>query len=134
MELVPLINSLYINAWEPFHNFFRPNMKLISKTRIGSRYQKKYDEPKTPYQRLLNSGCLTKDQTEKLQKIKTTLNPITLKKEIEKKLKKVVWPAAPNGKRRRRSTPPFAPLRRAYQGPFSRSEASEKQKLYCSLN
>ena len=89
MELVPLINGLYINAWEPFHNFFRPNMKLISKTRIGSRYQKKYDEPKTPYQRLLNSGCLTKDQTEKLQKIKTTLNPITLKKEIEKKLKKV---------------------------------------------
>lgn len=89
MELIPLINDLYINAWEPFHNFFRPNMKLVSKTRIGSRYQKKYDEPKTPYQRLLNSNCLSKEQTEKLQKIKTTLNPITLKKEIEKKLKKV---------------------------------------------
>ena len=88
-ELIPLINDLHLNAWEPFHNFFLPNMKLVSKVRIGSRYQKKYDKPKTPYQRSLESDCLSKEQTEKLQKTKATLNPIALKKAIEEKLKKI---------------------------------------------
>jgi len=88
-ELVPLINDLYSNAWEPFHNFFRPNMKLVSKVRIGSRYQKKYDEPKTPYRRLLESNCLSKAEIERLQKIKASLNPITMKTVIEEKLKHI---------------------------------------------
>jgi hypothetical protein len=88
-ELVPLINDLYRNAWEPFHNFFRPNMKLISKVRIGSRYQKRYDKPRTPYERVCSSGCLNKKQITQLQQIKAKLNPLDLKMAIEEKLKKI---------------------------------------------
>ena len=54
-ELVELINDLYQNAWGPYQNFFCPAMKLKSKTRINSKYVKKYDLAKTPYQRLLES-------------------------------------------------------------------------------
>jgi hypothetical protein len=88
-ELVPFINDLYFNAWEPFHNFFRPNMKLISKVMIGSRYQKRYDKPRTPYERVCTSGCLNKKQLTQLQQIKARLNPLDLKMAIEEKLKKI---------------------------------------------
>lgn len=34
-------------------NYFLPSMKLLEKQRVGSRVHKKYDRPKTPYQRAL---------------------------------------------------------------------------------
>ena len=42
-------------------NFFQPSLKLLSKTRIGAKVTKKYDEAKTPYQRLLLSEKLSSD-------------------------------------------------------------------------
>ena len=85
-HLVAAINDLYRNAWEPFHNFFRPCMKLVSKERIGSRYRKRYDQPRTPYQRLLDSGHLTREQEEQLRRRKQRLDPFDLKSKIEDKL------------------------------------------------
>lgn len=85
-HLVAAINDLYRNAWEPFHNFFRPCMKLVSKERIGSRYRKRYDQPRTPYQRLLDSGHLTREQEEQLRRRKQQLDPFDLKSKIEDKL------------------------------------------------
>src|SRR5512138_2720271 len=40
-ELVPLINELY-RTWGLLHNFFCPNLKLLSKTRKGARTIRKY--------------------------------------------------------------------------------------------
>jgi hypothetical protein len=40
-------------------NFFQPTMKLQEKVRVGSKIHRKYDEPKTPYQRLLESGQIS---------------------------------------------------------------------------
>jgi hypothetical protein len=54
-ELIPLMNEIYSAYWNPIQNYFIPNMKLISKERIGGRVKKKYDVPKTPAQRLLLS-------------------------------------------------------------------------------
>ena len=59
---VEQINEIYINYWLPLWNFFTPVMKLKSKTRIGGRIVKEYDEPQTPFERLLNSGHLSEDQ------------------------------------------------------------------------
>ena len=86
-ELVDLINDLYKNAWGPYQNFFSPTMKLISKTRINSKYIKKYDQPKTPYQRLLESKDIPDEKKQKLTQIYNTLNPFKLKKAIEQKQK-----------------------------------------------
>ncbi|MBP6909763.1 MAG: hypothetical protein KBC18_04965 [Candidatus Saccharicenans sp.] len=59
-------------------------MKLKSKERIGSRVIKRYDSPKTLYQRLLESPSIEEEQKEKLRAIYKDLNVVKLKKEIER--------------------------------------------------
>jgi hypothetical protein len=85
-ELVPLINDLY-RTWGLLHNFFCPNLKLLSKTRKGAKIVRKYSPPQTPYQRLLESAHLSQDQKQKLQDQFKKLNPLQLKKRIEQQLK-----------------------------------------------
>jgi hypothetical protein len=86
-ELVGLANEIYQVYWNPLQNFFTPSMKLITKERDGSKVIKKYDKPKTPFQRLIESGYLTNDQTRSLVKTYNSLNPYFLKNELDKKLK-----------------------------------------------
>jgi hypothetical protein len=88
-ELVPLINELY-RTWGLLHNFFCPNLKLLSKTRKGAKTIRKYSPPQTPYQRLLESQHLSQEQKQKLQNRFQQLNPLQLKREIEQKLKLVL--------------------------------------------
>jgi len=84
--LVPLMNDIYINCWNPLHNFFLPSMKLVSKTRIGGFLKKKHDKPQTPFQRILNSADVTPEQKEELRVRLSKLNPFGLKRELENKL------------------------------------------------
>jgi len=88
-QLVPLINELY-RTWGLLHNFFCPNLKLLSKTRKGAKTIRKYSPPQTPYQRLLESKHLSPEQKQKLQNRFQQLNPLQLKREIEQKLKSVL--------------------------------------------
>jgi len=85
-QLVPLINDLY-RTWGLLHNFFCPNLKLLSKTRKGAKTVRKYSPPQTPYQRLLVSEHLSQNQKQKLQDQFQKLNPLQLKKRIEQQLK-----------------------------------------------
>jgi len=80
------MNDIYINYWNPLQNFFLPTFKLKEKIRIGSKIQKKYDKPVTPYQRLINSNTLSDKQLNALISKKKTLNPFILKKGLEEKL------------------------------------------------
>lgn len=86
-ELVPLMNEIYQKYWNPLWNFFTPVMKLKSKERVGAKIVKTYDEPKTPYQRLLMSPNLSQDQKDQLKQHMAGLNPFHLKKELDSKLK-----------------------------------------------
>lgn len=82
-----LLNEIYRDLWCPFLNFFMPTFKLIRKERIGSRIVKKYEPPKTPYERLLESQTLSHEQKEKLRAHYESLDPFELKLQIEEKLK-----------------------------------------------
>lgn len=84
---VDWMNDIYKRLWNPLWNFFTPVMKLKSKTRVGGRIIKLYDDPTTPYQRLLNSNTLSEEEIFKLQQRFKTLNPFELKKELDEKLK-----------------------------------------------
>ena len=84
-DLIPLMNEIY-EIWGKLHNYFQPQMKLISKDKIGSKVRKKYDKPKTPYQRLMECETYPEEEKEKLRKIKATLNPFILQAELQKKL------------------------------------------------
>ena len=84
---VDMMNDIYKRLWNPLWNFFTPVMKLKSKTRVGGKIIKYYDDPITPYQRLINSNTLTEEQLTKLQNQFKKLNPFELKKELDEKLK-----------------------------------------------
>jgi len=84
------INDLYRNELRLFNNFFRPVMKIISKEKINNSVcRKKYDIAKTPYQRLLESKQVSRKQKQELTEIYLSLNPVRLKKEIDRKIKKI---------------------------------------------
>ena len=85
-QLVGPMNDLYANEWSLLQNFFHPSVKLTSKERVNSKYKKKYDKPQTPYQRLMASGHITKEKKEQLTQLFNSLNPFSIKKEIEQKL------------------------------------------------
>jgi hypothetical protein len=88
-ELVQPINNLYSNQWSLYQNHFCPTMKLLEKKRINSKYRKKYEPPKTPYQRLIESTHITPEEKNKLRHCHQNLNPFILKKRIEQKLKEI---------------------------------------------
>lgn len=86
-RLVPLMNDIYKNYWNPYHNFFVPSVKLIHKERVGAKIIKKHDKPKTPYQRLMDSADVDIETKQHLKAKYDTMNPFDLKKALEKKLK-----------------------------------------------
>jgi hypothetical protein len=75
-----IISDLYRNELRSYKNFFQPVMKLSSKIRIKGRIHKKYDVPKTPYARLMESDILTEAEKKKLQEIYKRLNPADIEK------------------------------------------------------
>jgi IS30 family transposase len=86
LGLVDLMNEIYRDYWNPLHNFFLPQMQLLSKERIGSRIKKKYDFPKTPYERLKLAPNVTEDVKVRLEIRMKSLNPFDLKRGLEQKL------------------------------------------------
>jgi len=83
------LNDLYRNEWRLYKNFFIPNKKLISKKRVGAKIVKKYDVPKTPYQRLLLHEKFPKESKVKLRAFYATLNPAELRRNINRKLSRI---------------------------------------------
>jgi hypothetical protein len=86
-DLVDSMNTVYRKYFCVLQNFFIPQQKLISKVRHGSKYVKKYDVPKTPYQRLMDSSEMSTQQKNLLREKFETLNPIQLKKDVNFHLK-----------------------------------------------
>lgn len=85
-SLVEKMNAIY-KLWNELQNFFIPTMKCIEKKRDGARVVKKYDEPKTPYQRILESADVSSEAKEKLRATYQGLNPFELSKDLERSRK-----------------------------------------------
>jgi len=75
------LNELY-RRLRLYTNFFQPTMKLIEKTRIGSKVIKKYDKPLTPYRRVLACADASEKNKQALRKLYAKLNPAQLKRQI----------------------------------------------------
>ena len=63
-----------------FINFFQPTMKLLAKSRQGSKVHKRYEPAQTPYQRVMASPHVTAEDKAALY---LTLNPLALQRQIE---------------------------------------------------
>jgi len=83
-RLVELMNEIY-RVQNLIQNFFIPQYKLKSKVREGAKIKKKYDKPKTPYQRLLESN-IPEENKQKLREQYLTLSYPKLKREKEELL------------------------------------------------
>jgi hypothetical protein len=86
------LNRLY-ETWHLYSNFFQPVMVLVSKERAGAKVKKRYDQPKTPYQRALDSPEVTEEDKERLRQLYPTLNPAALLRQIETQ-QAAVWKLA----------------------------------------
>lgn len=89
-QQLKLINDLYDNELRLYLNFFKPSLKLKEKIRIGSKYKRKYDEAQTPYQRVINHKDIPQEKKDELKTLYETLDPIKLKKSIDKKVSKII--------------------------------------------
>lgn len=85
-EELKLINELYAEL-RLYKNFFQPVIKLISKERLGGHISRKYDQPKTPYQRIKENQNISPETKNKLRQIYLTQNPAALKRNIDQKVK-----------------------------------------------
>ena len=79
-----IINDLYRGDLRLYKNFLQP--VLVSKERIGGSVKGKYDTPKTPYQRLMDSGQISGETRKQLETVYLSLNPAQLKRSIDAKL------------------------------------------------
>jgi hypothetical protein len=99
-EELRIINELYRHL-RLYTNFFQPSMKLIEKTRVGSKVTKKYDTAQRPYQRVLDSPYISKSAKTKLKRQYKTLNPASLKRKITRLQQKLLRMAGNKSKRMR---------------------------------
>ena len=84
-----LINDIYRNELRLYKNFFQPVIRIKEKTRINGKIHRKYEEAKTPYQRVLESEEISQEKKDELTKIYDKLNPAELKRNLDKKLSKL---------------------------------------------
>ncbi|WP_245605589.1 hypothetical protein [Thermicanus aegyptius] len=88
-EQVEWLNSIYA-LHDRYFNGCLPTRKLIGKERRGARVKKKFDTAKTSAQRLIESGVLTPEQTQRLQAYRTSQDPLALRNQLEAMLSQPV--------------------------------------------
>src|SRR3990172_3294411 len=88
-----MLNELYWHL-RLYTNYFQPVMKLIEKTRTGSRVTKRYDKPQTPYQRLIQSPHVPDKNKDEMKRQYAKLNPAELKRQITRLQNRLIDNAA----------------------------------------
>jgi len=103
-NLKSIVNDLYKNEWSLLQNFFMPQVKLVEKIRLASKYKRKYSEPMTPFERLMQSNQLTEEKKNELKAKFESLNPFELQQRIQQKLKHI-WETQSNYESKRKTGP-----------------------------
>lgn len=83
-----LMESIYADL-RLYVNFFQPVMQLVSKKRNGSKVQKRYDQARTPHQRVVDSPDVTSKDKLRLQVTYLALNPVQLRDRIDANLEQL---------------------------------------------
>ena len=83
---VDAMNNLYKQELRIFMNLFLPSTKILKKEQIGSKKKRKYDTPKTPFDRVIDSKNGDQNKIERLQTVRKKSDPFVLSKIIDKKL------------------------------------------------
>lgn len=84
-EQLKLLNSLYA-LLHLYTNFFLPVMKLQEKVRVGSKVKRIYDNPQTPYARVLASHLVAEEDKAELREAYSYLDLVHLRLRINQTL------------------------------------------------
>lgn len=82
-----LLNELYQHmGW--YYNLFQPVMRVVEKVLIPAadgvraRVQRRYDQPRTPFDRLCQTEALSDAERDRLLDLRDSINPRSLRKEV----------------------------------------------------
>ena len=114
---VAALNDLYQNELRLYLNLFLPSVKLKGKKRVGSKLIRRYETPKTPFQRVLDAGSGDPKKIAALQQLRSTLDPFNLSNAIERKIERI-WSLA----NRRHSPKPQAQPQKEINPPNGRMQ------------
>src|SRR3989338_4936837 len=88
-KAVDALNELY-EMLAPYLMHFVAVRRTLSKEKLLSKYKRTYEKiAKTPYQRILQHPAVAEEVKVRLRTEHAKLNPLTMKKEIDKKLQAV---------------------------------------------
>lgn len=83
IEATKVLAELYASS-RLFVNFFQPSFKLAEKHRDGAKVHKRYHEPATPCQRLMDDLRTSEETKLRLKAIYAGLDPVRLLRDIRK--------------------------------------------------
>ena len=81
-QQLDLLNRLYA-VMHFYVNFFLPVTKLTEKSRVGSKVKKRYDDPQTPFARVLNSPDVCAEHKALLRETYELLDIVYLRQQID---------------------------------------------------
>ena len=84
-EELELLNSIYQDL-RLYVNFFQPVLKLVGKEQVNDKTIKRYDQPATPFRRVLASDLISPGIKANLINLYLQLNPVTLRQSIDQKV------------------------------------------------
>jgi hypothetical protein len=89
-ELTEALNLVMRDQLSVLRNFFFPTRKLLSTFQAKGKTYKVYDQPQTPFQRVLASSHVPQRIRDQLSQFEATLNPIKLQKQLRSTLRQVL--------------------------------------------
>jgi len=88
-DALAAINDLYRNEVRLLQNLFLPSVKLLSKTRVGSKLRRVYDTPQTPLDRVIASSGADMKKVAALKALRARIDPFELSTTVDRKLEHI---------------------------------------------
>ena len=87
------LDELYDRMWL-YYNFFQPVLRLEKKVVEGSRVRRRWDEARTPFERLCETTAISAEKKEQLRRLMEKTNPRALRREIYERLDRLLIQSA----------------------------------------
>jgi hypothetical protein len=89
-QALAAMNDLYAHELRLYMNLFQPSVKLVQVIRKGSRRTRRYDQPRTPLDRLSDSNTAGFQKIEELRALRDRTDPFELAARVQQKLE-TLW-------------------------------------------
>jgi hypothetical protein len=89
-QALAAMNDLYAHELRLYMNLFQPSVKLVQVIRKGSRRTRRYDQPRTPLDRLSDSNTADFQKIEELRALRDRTDPFELAARVQQKLE-TLW-------------------------------------------